>query len=56
MEAILIRVSSIADSALYLRDLFDIIEMVQRIRSKDESLTFPANIHDGFTFENVGFG
>ncbi len=27
MEAILIRFSSIADSALYLRDLFDFLEM-----------------------------
>ena len=55
MEAILIRFSSIADSALYLRDLFDFLEMEPRIRSKDESLPFPETIHDGFTFENVGF-
>ncbi len=55
MEAILIRFSSIADSALYLRDLFDFLEMEPRIRSKDESLPFPETIHDGFTFENVSF-
>ena len=41
MEAILIRFSSIADSALYLRDLFDFLEMEPRIRSKDESRPFP---------------
>jgi len=55
MEAILIRFSSIADSALYLRDLFDFLEMEPRIRSKDESLPFPETILDGFTFENVSF-
>ena len=55
MEAILIRFSSIADSALYLRDLFDFLKMEPRIRSKDESLPFPETIHDGFTFENVSF-
>jgi ATP-binding cassette subfamily B protein len=55
MEAILIRFSSIADSALYLRDLFDFLEMEPRIRSKDESLPFPETIHDGFAFENVSF-
>ena len=55
MEAILIRFSSIADSALYLSDLFDFLEMEPRIRSKDESLPFPETINDGFTFENVSF-
>ena len=55
MEAILIRFSNIADSALYLSDLFDFLEMEPRIRSKNESLPFPETIHDGFTFENVSF-
>ena len=55
MEAILIRFSSIADSALYLRDLFDFLEMEPRIISIDNSLPFPLTIRKGFTFENVGF-
>ena len=55
MEAILIRFSSIADSALYLRDLFDFLEMEPRIISIDNSLPFPVTILKGFTFENVGF-
>ena len=55
MEAILIRFSSIADSALYLRDLFDFLEMEPRIISIDDSLPFPVTIRKGFTFENVGF-
>ena len=55
MEAILIRFSSIADGALYLRDLFDFLEMEPRIISIDNSLPFPVTIRKGFTFENVGF-
>ena len=55
MEAILIRFSSIADSALYLRDLFDFLEMEPRIISIDNSLPFPITIRKGFTFENVSF-
>ena len=55
MEAILIRFSSIADSALYLRDLFDFLEMEPRIISIYNSLPFPVTIRKGFTFENVGF-
>jgi len=55
MEAILIRFSSIAESALYLRDLFDFLEMEPRIISIDNSLPFPVTIRKGFTFENVGF-
>ena len=55
MEAILIRFSSIADSALYLGDLFDFLEMEPRIISIDNSLPFPVTIRKGFTFENVGF-
>ena len=55
MESILIRFSSIADSALYLRDLFDFLEMEPRIISIDNSLPFPVTIRKGFTFENVGF-
>ena len=55
MEAILIRFSSIAAGALYLRDLFDFLEMEPRIISIDNSLPFPVTIRKGFTFENVGF-
>ena len=55
MEAILIRFSSIADSALYLRDLFDFLEMRPNIKSRDNSIRFPETIREGFTFENVSF-
>ena len=55
MEAILIRFSSIADSALYLRDLFDFLEMKPNISTSDNSLSFPGKIIKGFTFEDVSF-
>ena len=55
MESILIRFSSIADSALYLRDLFDFLEMEPNIRSKKNALPFPKTIREGFTFEKVSF-
>ena len=55
MESFLIRFSSIADSALYLRDLFDFLEMEPQIKSNEKAISFPKNICDGFTFENVGF-
>ena len=49
MEAILIRFSSIADSALYLSDLFDFLEMKPNISTSDNSLSFPEKIIKGFT-------
>ena len=55
MESILIRFSSIADSALYLKDLFDFLEMVPKISSKKNALPFPKTIREGFTFEKVSF-
>ena len=55
MEAILIRFSSIADSALYLRDLFDFLEMKPNISTNENSLPFPKTFREGFTFEDVGF-
>ena len=55
MESILIRFSSIADSALYLRDLFDFLEMEPQIKSNENARPFPETIREGFTFEKVSF-
>jgi len=55
IESILIRFSSIADSALYLKDLFDFLEMVPKISSKKNALPFPKTIREGFTFKQVSF-
>ena len=55
MQAILSRFSSIAQSALYLTDLFEFFEMSAQIVSPAKPLPFPQPIQQGIRFENVGF-
>ncbi len=55
LQGILARFSSIAQSALYLQDLFDFFEMQSKISSPIDAIKIPAQIKDGFVFENVGF-
>ena len=55
MQAIMTRFSSIASSALYLKDLFDFFELRPQIHSPNLPKPFPNPIQSGFTFENVGF-
>ncbi len=55
LQAIMNRFSKIADSAMYLQDLFDFLNVEPQIRSKENSLAIPSKIQDGFKFENVGF-
>ncbi|MGH7494012.1 MAG: ABC transporter ATP-binding protein [bacterium] len=55
LQSMLFRFSSVAEEALYLRDLFDFFEMEPHIRAPRQSRPFPHPIRQGFTFENVGF-
>ncbi|MBC8043700.1 MAG: ABC transporter ATP-binding protein, partial [Rhizobacter sp.] len=55
LEGILGRFASVADGALYLRDLFDFFEMKPRIAAPLKPRPFPKPILHGFVFENVGF-
>ena len=55
MESVLNRFSSIAESALHLRDLFDFFSRQPDIRSKSGALPFPKPVREGFVFENVSF-
>jgi ATP-binding cassette subfamily B protein len=55
MQMIMRRFSSIADSAMYLQDLFDFLELEPNIKSLPEAKAIPKVIQKGFTFENVGF-
>ena len=55
MESVLNRFSSIAESALHLRDLFDFFNLQPNIRSKSGALPFPNPVREGFVFENVSF-
>lgn len=55
LQAIMNRFSQIAESALYLQDLFDFFEIQSDIMEAKEGLAIPNPILTGFTFENVGF-
>ncbi|MEZ5009731.1 MAG: ABC transporter ATP-binding protein [Chitinophagales bacterium] len=55
LQSILTRFSSITESALYLQDYFDFMEMEPLIKSDADALAIPSQIKTGFQFENVGF-
>ena len=55
LQRIMSRFTQIADSALYLQDLFDFFQIEPIIRSKSGAKPFPEKIKDGFRFENVSF-
>lgn len=54
-QKILSDFSSIAQQALYLKDLFDFFEIKPAILSSVESRPLPDKIKQGFIFENVSF-
>ncbi|MFK7946588.1 MAG: ABC transporter ATP-binding protein [Saprospiraceae bacterium] len=55
MENIMTRFTRIADSALYLQDLFDFFAIEPQIKSIKKSKSIPTPIKEGFVFENVSF-
>ncbi|MEJ8757565.1 ABC transporter ATP-binding protein [Pontibacter sp. H259] len=55
LQGIMTRFSQIAESALYLQDLFDFLELKPQITPPTNPLPVPRPIQHGFTFENVGF-
>lgn len=55
LQTILGRFSSIAQSALYLQDLFDFFAITADIQSPETYTRFPSPIQKGITFEDVGF-
>jgi ATP-binding cassette, subfamily B, bacterial len=55
LQGIMTRFSQIAESALYLQDLFDFLELKPQITPPANPVPVPRPIHHGFTFENVGF-
>lgn len=55
LQSIMNRFSKIAQSALYLKDLFDFLEIKPTITSAPNAIPFPEQIKDGFTFEKVSF-
>ncbi|MEL6591384.1 MAG: ABC transporter ATP-binding protein [Bacteroidota bacterium] len=55
LQGMLSRFSTIAQSALYLQDLFDFFAMEPEIQSPIEPHKVPRPIQKGFRFENVSF-
>lgn len=55
LQSMLTQLSSIAQSALYLQDLFDFFNLKPNIASPAQPLPFPMPIVDGFRFEGVSF-
>ncbi|TXK33734.1 ABC transporter ATP-binding protein [Pontibacter qinzhouensis] len=55
LQGIMTRFSQIAESAMYLQDLFDFLELRPEITPPANPLLVPRPIQHGFTFENVGF-
>ena len=55
LGGVVTRFSRIADSALYLRDLFDFFALEPTIRADVGGLTFPRPIRTGVVFDDVGF-
>ncbi len=55
MESIFSRFTSISQSALYLKDLFDFFAIEPKITSSKTSISFPKMMSIGFEFIQVGF-
>ncbi|MEM1324954.1 MAG: ABC transporter ATP-binding protein [Bacteroidota bacterium] len=55
LQQIMNRFSQIANSALYLQDLFDFFEIQPDIRSFETAIDVPQPVQKGFAFDNVGF-
>jgi ATP-binding cassette, subfamily B, bacterial len=55
LQGIMSRFSSIAESALYLQDLFDFFAIEPTIQANPGGMQVPRPIQEGFTFDNVSF-
>ena len=55
IQAVLLRGASVYEESLFLRDLFDFLEMRPRTPSPAHPVRFPRPIRKGFVLESVGF-
>lgn len=55
LQAFFIRFSSITESALYLQDYFEFLDIKNKDLEKENSKPLPLEIDKGFEFINVGF-
>ncbi len=55
LEGMLTRFTTIAERALYLKDMFEFFEIEPQIAPSENPRPFPEKIEEGIRFENVGF-
>ena len=55
IQGLLLRAADVFEESLFLRDLFDFLEMRPRTPQPERPLPIPSPIREGFVFENVGF-
>jgi len=55
IQSVLLRGASIYEESLFLKDLFDFLEMCPRIPAPANPVPFPHPVREGFRFEGVGF-
>jgi len=55
IQGLLMSASGIYEQSLYLKDLFEFLDMTPVIHSVVNAKPVPRPIHDGFVFEDVGF-
>ncbi|MDP5172302.1 MAG: ABC transporter ATP-binding protein/permease [Bacteroidia bacterium] len=55
LQSMLTQLSSIAQSALYLQDLFEFLNLKPTIASPAQARPFPVPVKEGFSFEQVSY-
>jgi ATP-binding cassette subfamily B protein len=55
IQSVLLRTAQIYEESLFLKDLFDFLEVTPHTASPPNPVPFPVRIHSGFVFEGVGF-
>lgn len=55
IQSVLLRGASIYEESLFLKDLFDFLEMRPRVPTPADPVPFPRPIREGFVFKGVGF-
>jgi ATP-binding cassette, subfamily B, bacterial len=55
IQSVLLRGASIYEESLFLKDLFDFLEMRPRTPRPERPVPFPDPVREGFVFEGVGF-
>ena len=55
IQNVLLRSAQIYEESLFLRDLFDFLEMEPHTASPPDPVPFPDPVREGFRFEEVGF-